>query len=92
MIYIISIERDNNITKDDKMVEIYNASRIIVTLEDMWTEEQHEQELNLNTYPAETQERADAYVVEEIERWIKDWGNAKSDTDLDLVSWRRYEA
>ena len=74
------------------MVEIYNASRIIVTLEDMWTEEQHEQELNLNTYPAETQERADAYVVEEIERWIKDWGNAKSDTDLDLVSWRRYEA
>ncbi len=72
------------------MVEFYNASRIIVTLEDMWTEEQHEQELNLNTYPAETQERADAYVVEEIERWIKDWGNAKSDSDLEFVSWRRY--
>ncbi len=72
--------------------EFYNASRIIATLEDMWTEEQHEQELNLTTHPFSTQEKADDYTVAEIELWIKDCGNKKSDTDLDLVSWRKYEA
>ncbi len=72
------------------MVEFYNAPRIIATLEDMWTEEQHEQELNLITHPFSTQEKADSYTVEEIERWVKDFGNKKSDTDLDLISWRKY--
>ena len=74
------------------MVEFYNASRIIVTIEDVWTEKQYEQEINLITHPFSTQDRADEYTVEEIERWIKDRGNAMYESDMNFVSWRRYEA
>ncbi len=69
------------------MKEFYNSPRITATLLDNWTEIEHNQEINFCTFPFASQDRADQYTLEEIERWIKDRGNQMYDTSLELISW-----
>jgi hypothetical protein len=69
------------------MKEYYNNSRVIAHLTDLSNEESITQELNLITYPFDSQGEANQYTKDQIEQWIKENSLRKFNTKVELFYW-----